>query len=210
MMERTIRFWNKISTKYDTIVYEKYKPVYDETIALAKKHLDKSDCVLDFACGTGSVTLELSGSVQQILGIDISDQMIAIAKNKAIEQHVENVEFRDIGIFHPSLQAGSFDVIMAFNILQFIKDENALLNRIKQLLSEKGIFIQATDCHSEYRSFKAMVMKILSRLGYYPYIRSWTIRELEKSLENNRFEILETKLLYEMPVNYFIVARKMK
>lgn len=209
-MDRTIKFWNKISGRYDNAVYEKYKPVYDETIALAKKHFDKSDRVLDFACGTGSVTLELSGSVQQILGIDISDQMIAIAKNKAIEQQFENVEFRVISIFDPYLQPGSFDVILAFNILQFIKDENTLLDRIAQLLSEKGIFIQATDCHSEYRSFKAMIMKILSQLGYYPYIRSWTIRELEKSLLNNHFEILETKLLYEMPVNYFIAARKVK
>jgi ubiquinone/menaquinone biosynthesis C-methylase UbiE len=209
-MKRTIKFWNKISKSYDISVYAKYKPVYDETIALARKYLDKDDSVLDFACGTGAVTLELSGSVKQILAIDISDQMIAMAKKKAIERHFENVEFLNNSIFDPGLQPGSFDVIVAFNILQFIKEENALLERITQLLSGKGIFIQATDCHNEYWSVMALVMKLLSRLRYFPYIRSWTIKELEKSLEINHFEILETKLLYEKPVNYFIAAKKMK
>jgi 2-polyprenyl-3-methyl-5-hydroxy-6-metoxy-1,4-benzoquinol methylase len=76
---------------------------------------------------------------------DVSDNMIALAKQKAMEKHIENVELRNIGIFDPGLQAGSFDVILAFNIFQFIKDENALL---------------------------------------------------------------ETKLLYEKPVNYFIAAKK--
>jgi 2-polyprenyl-3-methyl-5-hydroxy-6-metoxy-1,4-benzoquinol methylase len=208
MTNRTIKFWNKVSANYDVSVYDKYKPVYDETVALARKYLDKGDHVLDFACGTGSVTFQLSVSVKQILGIDISDQMIAVANKKAAEQQIENVEFRSISIFDPGLQPGSFDVIVAFNILQFIKDENDLLQRIKQLLSEKGIFIQATDCHSEYKSYKVLIMKTLSKLGYFPYIRSWTIKELEQSLANNHFEILETSLLYEMPVNYFIVAKK--
>ena len=209
-MESPVKFWNKMSKSYDSNVYEKYKPVYAETIALTRKYLDKNDCILDFACGTGSVTLELSGAVRQILAIDISDQMIAVANSKAAERNILNVEFRNIGIFDQELEPGSFDVILAFNILQFIKNEDVLLDRITRLLSERGIFIQATDCHSEYWSYKALIMKILSRIGYFPYIRSWTIRELEKSLTINHFKILETKLLYEMPVNYFIAAKKAK
>jgi ubiquinone/menaquinone biosynthesis C-methylase UbiE len=207
-MDRVIRFWNRMSKTYDISVYEKYKPVYDEIISLARKYLKPNDRALDFACGTGSLTLELSASVRQILGIDISDNMIALARKKATQQCIENVEFRNTGIFGPGLQPGSFDVILAFNIFQFIKDEKALLERISQLLTEKGVFIQATDCHNEYRSVMVLIMKTLSWLKYLPYVRSWTIRELEKSLKENHFEILETKLLYEKPVNYFIAAKK--
>jgi 2-polyprenyl-3-methyl-5-hydroxy-6-metoxy-1,4-benzoquinol methylase len=197
-----------MSRTYDVSVCEKYKPVYDETASLARKYLEPGDKALDFACGTGLLTLELSGSVKQILAIDISDNMIALAKKKATEKQIENVEFRNIDIFDPSLQIGSFDVIMAFNIFQFIKDENVLLERLSQLLSGKGVFIQATDCHSEYRSVMLLIMKILSRLKFLPYVRSWTICELENSLVKNHFDILETKLLYEKPVNYFIAAKK--
>jgi len=207
-MERSIKFWNKRSKIYDISVYEKYKTVYDETASLARKYLKPGDHALDFACGSGSLTLDLAGSVQHILAIDTSDMMIDLANKKVKDQQIENVEFRNTGLFDPGLKPGSFDVVMAFNIFQFIRDENTVLERISALLNDNGIFIQATDCHSEYRSVLVLIMKILSRLKFLPYVRSWTIKGLENSLINNNFEVLEKKLLYEMPVNYFIAAKK--
>ena len=143
-MERSIKFWNKRSKIYDISVYEKYKTVYDETASLARKYLKPGDHALDFACGSGSLTLDLAGSVQHILAIDTSDMMIELANKKAKDQHIENVEFRNTGIFDPALEPGSFDVVMAFNIFQFIRDENTVLERISALLNDNGIFIQAT------------------------------------------------------------------
>jgi len=122
-VDKTIKFWNRASRDFDAKVYHKYKESYDELASLAIKYLHLDDNVLDYACGTGVMTIELSGFVKRIIGIDIADQMIEKAKIKAIERNIRNVEFQVLNIFDSSLKSGSFSVILAFNILHFFKDE---------------------------------------------------------------------------------------
>jgi hypothetical protein len=56
-------------------------------------------------------------------------------------------------IFDSKLKSGSFTVILAFNILHFFKDENTLLARINQLLTQDGLLICITGCFNERVSF---------------------------------------------------------
>jgi len=47
------RFWDRIAKNYDKSSDKKRKNLL-ETIEKIKSHLDPSDQVLDFACGTGA------------------------------------------------------------------------------------------------------------------------------------------------------------
>ena len=75
MISKTQNFWNKQAKKYD---YNErlFEPVFKEVISKTKEYLNTSDEVMDFGCATGTKTLELAGATKQILGIDISDEMI--------------------------------------------------------------------------------------------------------------------------------------
>lgn len=207
-MDRTIRFWNKASKNFDTIVYDNNRESYRELISLSKKYLHNNDIVLDFGCGTGIIENELSWLVNRILAIDISDAMIDKARSKSSEKEIQNVEYRITNIFDSGLKPGSFNVVLAFNILHFFKDENEILARINQLLTPGGMLISTTGCFSEKFSLKVILVKMLSRLKLHPYLRSLTCVELENSIKRNQFEILETKVLIKKPVNYFIAGKK--
>lgn len=102
--------------------------------------------VLEVGCRTGSTALLLAGHVKHITAIDISSNMIDIARNKAKDQQIENVDFIHSTLFDDTLKKGSFDVIMAFSFLHLLEETPEAIRRIKKLLKPGGIFISKTPC----------------------------------------------------------------
>ncbi|MFC2122011.1 class I SAM-dependent methyltransferase [Bacteroidota bacterium] len=74
-----------------------YKHVIDRILSRGQKsviaRLKPSDRVLDVACGTGSLSISMSGVASYVRGIDLSEEMIDIAKYAASKKRLSNVEF---------------------------------------------------------------------------------------------------------------------
>ncbi len=89
-MEKSVNFWDKLAKKYD-----KPESIDDvdkyESIGIIKTYLNKSDIVMDFGCATGTISSSLAGSVKEMHGIDISPKMIRIAKKRAVERKLDNL-----------------------------------------------------------------------------------------------------------------------
>lgn len=92
---------------YDNLLNNKYKislksfyqvnPIQVEKLyskAIEFAELSKDDVVLDAYCGIGTITLSLAKYVKKVYGVEIVDAAIEDAKNNAILNNVENVEFR--------------------------------------------------------------------------------------------------------------------
>lgn len=200
-------FWDRMSSRYDNQV-KKYRQTYRDTIERTKKYLNKDDAVLDFACGTGIATIPISGLVKEIHAIDISRGMLDIAKEKAAENGIENIRFFKTDLFDDGFEKESFDVVLAVNILYFLRNAPENLNRIFELLKPGGLFISATDCLGEKKSFSNRIKKLLGRMGILPFMQMYSISELKKSITDAGFKIRETANLYDNPPNCFIAAKK--
>ena len=200
-------FWDKMSTNYDNQV-KKYQQTYADTIERTKKYLKKDDIVLDFACGTGITTIQMSGSVREIHAIDISQRMIDIGKEKAEKDQISNIKFYKTDLFNEEFEKNSFNVVLAFNILYFLKNAPENISRIYELLKPGGLFISVTDCLGEKISLLNIIKHFLSKIGILPFMKMYSISELEDLVTDVDFKIIETANLYDNPPNYFIVARK--
>ncbi len=88
-------FWDKRSKHYDDNV-KKHDSVYERTIDSTKSLLTNSDVVLDFACASGEMSLDIAPYVQQVHGIDLSGKMIELANQKARDRQVDNINFDQI------------------------------------------------------------------------------------------------------------------
>jgi 2-polyprenyl-3-methyl-5-hydroxy-6-metoxy-1,4-benzoquinol methylase len=55
--------------------------------------VNPEDTVIDIACGTGSLSVELSKHARHVTGIDLSDGMIVIAKRTANKLNICNISF---------------------------------------------------------------------------------------------------------------------
>ena len=95
-------FWDKRSKKYDDNI-KKHNSLYKKTIDSTKSLLTNSDVVLDFACGSGEISLDIAPHVKQVHGIDLSVKMIELANQKARNRQADNINFDQIDAFDQRL-----------------------------------------------------------------------------------------------------------
>jgi 2-polyprenyl-3-methyl-5-hydroxy-6-metoxy-1,4-benzoquinol methylase len=207
-MNRTEKFWDKRASEYEKNE-KKYEQTYSKTVENAKKYLNSSDIVLDFACGTGIITNEIAKNVGEIHGIDISSEMITVAKRKASERKIENITYKQSTIFDESYEKESFNMILAFNILHLVKETEKVIQRIHELLRPEGLFISETPCMGQKKSLLSMLLFLPSKIGLVPNLKFFKFLELEDLVAKGSFQIIETEKVIESPPKLFIGAKKL-
>lgn len=200
-------FWNHRSQGYDEMVGPQYEEAYNKTTALTLKYLKPEDRVLEFACGTGIVTLQVAPHVSHIRAIDISDQMVEKAQAKAAAQGTANVDISQLDLFDPSLEPGSFDAVMGFNVLCYLDNFDQVMKRIQSLLKPGGVFLTATDCLGQFPTKIGLKKFWKSHTGSMPYVAFFTMKSLERKIANAGFTVLETQNLFPAPPNLYVAAK---
>ncbi len=201
-------FWDKRATNYDDDI-KKHDSLYEKTIDSTKLLLTNSDVVLDFACASGEMSLDIALHVQQVYGIDLSAKMIELANQKVRDQQVNNINFAQIDLFDQKLATHSFTAVIAFNIFHLLDDAPKVLARINELLPAGGLLISQTPCLGERGWFFKFLINLAQKVGYAPYIGNLTISELESLVSSSNFKIIETKMWNKKNAVQWIVARKM-
>ena len=205
----TVReFWDGRAQNYDAQVGTHYAQAYEKTAACFKKYLKPTDTVLDFACGTGIVTLAVAPAVRSVGAIDVSGEMVRRAQEKAGRQGAENVTVTQTDLFDASLAEGSFDAVMACNVLLYIEDRAAALARIRALLKPQGMLLAVSDCLGEGLTRERVRKWLAYKTGKRPYVAFDTMRSLERSVADAGFAVLERENLFPSPPNLFLAAQK--
>ena len=207
-MRSPLQFWNFRAQNYDEMIGPLYEEAYRLTAEHSLKYLFHTDKVLDFACGTGIVTLQMAPHVSQVRAIDISDRMAALCKEKAAAQGLTNVEVTQTDLFDPSLEPESFDAVTAFNVLCYVDNFEEVMARIQALLKPGGRFLSATDCLGEGITAAGMKKFIKSRTGAMPYVAFFSQKKLAGMIARSGFRILEQENLFPAPPNLFVAAER--
>jgi len=200
-------FWDKISKSYDSATEKRFSDANRKIIAYAKSYCKKTDRLLDLGCGTGLFSIALSEYVKNIIAVDSSEKMIEIANEKKDAQNILNLSFEVKTIEQMDFQAGSYDIICAFNVLLYIEGYKSLLDRIYGILPQGGYFVSVTDCVGENKIMR-VINKLLQRMRIIPYMNQFTTAQLENVIIQAGFRIVFSENVYEKTPNYFIVAQK--
>jgi ubiquinone/menaquinone biosynthesis C-methylase UbiE len=203
-----VRFWDRLAPGYDAQAGGKYANAYADAVALARGYLRPTDRVLDFACGTGLVTLALADAAASFFGVDISPNMIGLARAKCEARGVSNAGFSVGTLFDDSLAESSFDAVLAFNILHGLPDAPAHCARIHRLLKPGGLFLSVTDCLKDAGRPAVALIKSLVFLRLMPCVSILSPQAVIRLVETARFDILRVEKLFEKPPNLFIAARR--
>lgn len=96
--------------------------------------------VLDVGCGTGDFLRLLAPIVApgEAVGLDLSETMIAEARKRSAE-NIENLSFRVGSALDLPFQVGSFDRILATQVLLHIPDPWRALAEMKRVLAPSGV-----------------------------------------------------------------------
>jgi len=211
-MQDATKFWDKAAEKYSRSPIQDMAS-YEYTLGRTRSYLKKSDHVLEVGCGSGSTALLLSNSVAHITASDISGAMIGIAKTKALDEGIENVSFVASDMFNSNDIDGTYDVVLALNLLHLIDGPAAAIQRIGDLLSPGGYFISKTVCKPgkgaplKYRLLLPLV-PLMQWFGLAPFVNFMTPQVLEKHITGAGFKIIETGD-HPAPSRY-VVAQKLE
>ena len=97
--------------------------------------------LLDAGCGPGTVTAGLARAVAPgaVIGIDLSDDVLALARDHAAEQGLSNLSFAAGDIYALNYDGDSFDVVYANQLLQHLTDPARALREMRRVLRPGGL-----------------------------------------------------------------------
>ena len=139
-----IGVWDRMSEQYLREVDQRFASVVEGLVVRAA--LEPGEHVLDLGTGTGAVALQaarLVGRDGTVTAIDISSDMLRIARRRATELSLENVEFRDGRAELIPAGDAAFDVVLACLSLMYVIDRTAAAREIARVLRPGGRFVAA-------------------------------------------------------------------
>ncbi len=120
---------------YDTALG---KHVDDVETACAFKWIDalKASHFLDVGCGTGNFSRKLTDKGHQVTGIDISNNMLDIARNK-----VPEASFYEMDVYDLKFEDNTFDNVISMAAFEFIEYPDKAITELMRVVKPGGTVI---------------------------------------------------------------------
>lgn len=187
-MDHSVRFWDRIAERYSKHPVAD-EPAYQKKLLVTREYLRPDMDVLEFGCGTGSTAIAHAPYVKHIHAIDISSNMIEIARRKAAANHVNNVTFECSALNELNLGDQTLDVVLGLSILHLLDNKEEAIAKVYRMLKPGGVFVTSTIClEGAMRLFK-VIIPIGKALGLMPLVKVFKTKELLSSLIDAGFEI---------------------
>lgn len=140
--------YNDFALVYDKLTDDiDYKQFVDFVHQIMLKHGKNINLVLELACGTGNMTRELTKKGYDVIGLDISPEMLNFAREKCPDNLLLCQDMTDFELY------GTVDsIVCLLDSVNYITDEDNLLKMFKLVhnyLEYDGLFI--FDINSEYK-----------------------------------------------------------
>jgi SAM-dependent methyltransferase len=149
--------------------------------------------ILDLGCGTGRLTAEIAATGADVIGIDLSPEMISEARAQFRDVHFEVVDAR-----HMHFER-KFDAVFSNAVLHWITQPELVVQAVARALVPGGRFIAEFGGKRNVSRLLAAINRAYAKFGiedglanntwYYP-----SVAEYSSLLEREGLEVREAKL----------------
>ena len=143
--------YNDFAEVYDKLQDIDYNAFVDYYERIFKKFGKQPKLVLDLACGTGNITIPMAKRGYDMIGLDLSCEMLNIARDKATAEGLD-ILFLNQDMTEMELYGTVDATVCALDGLNYITDPDDLkqvFRLVKNYLNPDGIMI--FDINSEYK-----------------------------------------------------------
>ncbi len=207
MIETIVRKqYDQLAAVYDL----RWKSYIANTLSFLKNwaEISPTDTVLDVACGTGEFERLLLAeySLQQIVGVDISDKMLAIAQKKC--HAYPQVSFQTASASTLPFDSDSFDVIVSANSFHYFDDPLAALKEMRRVLKPDGRVIILDWCR-DY--LICQICDIILKVFDPAHKQCYTQNEFHRLLEDANFAVSRaTRIRFGIVWGLMVAAASLK
>ncbi|EFU70817.1 cyclopropane-fatty-acyl-phospholipid synthase [Aliarcobacter butzleri JV22] len=152
----------------------------------------KDEKILDLGCGEGTLTIKIQNQGANVIGIDLSEEMVLKAKEKGIEAFVMSVtdlKFED----------ESFNKVFSNAVLHWVKDLDKSAKEIARVLKKDGKFVAEFGGYGNIKFLcEAMDDVFSTHKDFGEFNNPWNFIsdiEYKKILEKNGFEVHSIELI---------------
>lgn len=184
------RFWDRNARKYAASPIKDLAG-YDTSLARMRGLLSATDSVFELGCGTGTTALKLAPHVKRIVATDVSPEMIAIAREKAVAENCKNIEFAVATADRLPSTDAAFDAVLELNVLHLLPGRERVLAEVRRILRPGGVFISKTPCISEMNMLIRLAIPVAKAVGKAPHVEIFSARVLEAEIKAARFTLVE-------------------
>lgn len=195
-------FWDRWAKRYDKMMSGD-KRTYAQIVSCMKKKLDRNMSVLELACGTGLLSVQLAGSVKMLEATDFSEEMIRQAEKKA---HSSRLHFSVQDATALPYAPESFDAVVISNALHIMPNPKAALAEIRRVLKPDGILIAPTFTAAG-SAFGRLEIRIMELSGFKVF-HKWDSKGYLDFLRRNGFTITGSKVFGGILKLTYVEAKK--
>jgi ubiquinone/menaquinone biosynthesis C-methylase UbiE len=172
IIETQRRDWNRVAS-----AWEKWDQRLDRNMAfinyrlVADARLRTGHRVLDLGSGTGYPALLAAlavGSQGSVVGLDLADEMLAVARRKAKTLGLTNVTFQTADVTTLPFEPNSYDAVISRFCLMFLPEIPEAVNEITRVLKPGGYLAAAVWSAAEKNPYLRVPMDIIQRFMALP------------------------------------------
>lgn len=145
--------FDQIANSYDSWYDTKMGSFVDKVeteLAFGMFEIYPGMTVLDIGCGTGNFSVKLAQQGCRVIGIDLSDEMLDIARNKAKEMKLD-IAFYNMDVYNLKFENEIFDAAFSMAAFEFIDRPQNALNEMMRVVKESGqVFIGTISGNSKW------------------------------------------------------------
>ncbi len=198
MSERN--YWDRHAKNYDRSMALLGRPI-PRMVELAGQATRGLGRVLEVAAGTGLVTPALAAGAREVIATDYSASMVSVLERRVKDAGLSNVQCEQADLYALRFEDGSFDAVVAANVLHLVPDLPGALAALRRVTRRGGRIIVPTFCHDE-TSVSWVVSRVLAVTGF-PGHRRFTAKSLVQAIEGAHVSALKTEVLPGLiPITY--------
>lgn len=166
-LESIKRIYAGYSTVYDIIFKRFFQPRIKH--AIDEMDIRPGERVLDVGVGTG-LSLPLFPRHARVVGIDLSQAMLAKAKKKIKELSLDHASVLSTDAMNLCFDDNSFDKVFISHVVSVVPDPYRLMAEVKRVCKKDGSVVLVNHFKSKNRaveSFERLINPVCKKIGWH-------------------------------------------
>ena len=170
-------FWDRVAGVYDLFVNVINGKTHKALRQIVSELIGPEDVVLECACGTGLLSTVIAEKCRQLTATDFAPKMLKRAEKNCADY--QNVQFRQADILSLDFPDGSFDKVVAGNVIHLLDEPMKALNELDRVCKSGGMLIIPTYMNKDQKGETSGFASVVGKAGV-DFKRQFTVQSYKQ------------------------------